>query len=108
MVTFIGSEIHVHRTVEIPCGAEIINIPSRKSNATIIWDRDAKLLAERMATQLQIPLTVEGVERPVSIRLAITDAPFAEAMARVGRALDADADLILRKGELVLRFKEKK
>ena len=106
--TGIGSEIHVHRMIEIPCGAEIINIPSRKTNVTIVWDRDAKLLAERMATQLQIPLTIEGIERAVPIRLAITDAPFAEAMARVGRVLDDNADLILRKGELVLRFKEKK
>lgn len=108
VATGIGSEIHVHRTVEIPCGAEIINIPSRKSNATIIWDRDAKLLAERMASHLQIPLTVEGVERPVPIRLAVVNAPFTETMARVGRVLDENADLILRKGELVLRFKEKK
>ena len=106
--TGIGSEIHVHRSVEIPCGAEIINIPSRRSNATIIWDRDAKLLAERMASQLQIPLTVEGVERPVPIRLAVINAPFTETMDRVGRVLDENADLILRKGELVLRFKEKK
>lgn len=106
--TGIGSEIHVHRSVEIPCGAEIINIPSRRSNSTIIWDRDAKLLAERMASQLQIPLTVEGVERPVPIRLAVVNAPFTETMARVGRVLDENADLILRKGELVLRFKEKK
>lgn len=103
----IGSEIHIHRTVEIPCGAAVVRIPSRKSTVTVIWDRTAKELAERVASELKVKLTVTGEVREFPVRIAAIDLPFSEAMQRIGQALDEGADLILRSNELVLSFKEK-
>lgn len=105
--TGIGSEIHIHRTTEIPCGSSVVRMPSRKGNVSIIWDRDAKELAERIASELKVKLTVTGTVRPLPVRVAAVDLPFGEAMQRVGQALDEGADLILRANELVLSFKEK-
>ena len=105
--TGIGSEIHIHRTTEIPCGSSVVRMPSRKGNVSIIWDRDAKELAERIAAELKVKLTVTGTVRPLPVRVAAVDLPFGEAMQRVGQALDEGADLILRTNELVLSFKEK-
>lgn len=105
--TGIGSEIHIHRTTEIPCGSSVVRMPSRKGNVSIIWDRDAKELAERIASELKVKLTVTGTVRPLPVRVAAVDMPFGEAMQRVGQALDEGADLILRTNELVLSFKEK-
>ena len=106
--TGIGTEIYLHRTVEIPCGATIVKAPSRKTPLTVIWDGDARSLVERLATELKMPLVVEGVAHPVPVRMAMIDVPFGEGMAQIGRTLDADADLILRPKEMVLKFKEKK
>lgn len=105
--TGIGSEIHIHRTTEIPCGSSVVRMPSRKGNVSIIWDRDAKELAERIASELKVKLTVTGTVRSLPVRVAAVDMPFGEAMQRVGQALDEGADLILRANELVLSFKEK-
>jgi len=105
--TGIGSEIHIHRTTEIPCGSALVRIPARKGIVSIIWDRDAKELAERIASELKVKLTVTGTARPLPVRLAVVDTPFGEAMQQVGQALDEGADLILRANELVLSFKEK-
>lgn len=105
--TGIGSEIHIHRTTEIPCGSGIVRMPSRKGTVSIIWDRDAKELAERIASELKVKLTVTGTVRPLPVRVAAVDMPFGEAMQQVGQALDEGADLILRANELVLSFKEK-
>lgn len=104
----IGSEIHIHRTVEIPCGSAVVRIPSRKASVTVIWDRNAKELAERIASELKVKLTVAGEVRDFPVRIAAVDLPFNEAMQRVGQALDEGADLILRSNELILSFKEKK
>lgn len=103
----IGSEVHIYRTVEIPCGASIAMVPSRKGNATIIWDRDARELIERIGGELKMKSSVQGSEKNIPVRLGIVDQPFEEAMAAVGRALGDDADVILRRDELVLRYKEK-
>ncbi len=103
----IGSEIHLHRSIEIPCGISVVKIPSRKSNATVIWDRDGKELAERIASELRVKLTVRGSERALPVNISVVEMPFSEAMARVGAALDTGADLILRSNELILSFKEK-
>lgn len=105
--TGIGSEIHIHRTTEIPCGSSLVRMPSRKGTVSIIWDRDAKELAERIASELKVKLTIAGTARPLPVRVAVVDAPFGEAMQQVGQALDEGADLILRANELVLSFKEK-
>lgn len=104
--TGIGSEIHIHRTTEIPCGSSFVRMPSRKGTVSIIWDRDAKELAERIASELAVKLTIAGTVRPLPVRVAVVDAPFAEAMQQVGQALDEGADLVLRANELVLSFKE--
>lgn len=104
----IGSEIHIHRTVEIPCGSAVVRIPSRKSAVTVIWDRNAKELAERIASELKVKLTVTGEARDFPVRVAAVELPFNEAMQRIGQALDEGADLILRSNELILSFKEKK
>lgn len=105
--TGIGSEIHLHRTTEIPCGSSVVRMPARKGNVSIIWDRDAKELAERIASELKVKLTITGPVRSLPVRVAAVDMPFGEAMQRVGQALDEGADLILRSNELVLSFKEK-
>lgn len=105
--TGIGTEIHIHRTTEIPCGSSVVRMASRKENVSIIWDRDAKELAERIASELKVKLTVTGTVRPLPIQVSAVDLPFGEAMQRVGQALDEGADLILRANELVLSFKEK-
>ncbi len=103
----IGSEVHIYRSVEIPCGASVAMVPSRKGNVTIIWDRDARELIERIGGELKMKSSVLGSEKKISVRLGIVDQPFEEAMAAVGRALGDDADIILRRDELVLRYKEK-
>lgn len=105
--TGIGTEIHIQRSIEVPCGAGIVTIPSRKSHVTIVWDRDAKELAERIAKSLNVKFTVAGTARELPVRVAAVDTPFVEAMQRVGKALDGGADLVLRPNELILRFKEK-
>lgn len=104
----IGSEIHIHRTVEIPCGSAVVRIPSRKGHVTVIWDRKAKELAERIASELKVKLTVTGEVRDFPVRVAAVDMPFNDAMQSIGQALDEGADLILRSNELILSFKEKK
>jgi len=105
--TGIGTEIHIHRAIDV-CGASVVRIPSRRDNVTVIWDRDAKELAERIAAELSMKVTVVGDARPLHVRVTALDVPFAEAMSRIGQAMDDGADLILRSNELVLRFKEKK
>lgn len=103
----IGSEIHLHRVTEVPCGISLVKIPSRKANATVIWDRDGKELVERIASELKVKLTVRGNERALPVNISVVDMSFPEAMVRVGAALDTGADLILRSNELILSFKEK-
>lgn len=105
--TGIGSEIHIHRTIEIPCGAGVVRMPSRNSRATVVWDRDAKELAERIAAELKVKFTVAGVARQLPVQVAAVDLPFAEVMQRIGQSMDVGADLILRGNELILSFKEK-
>lgn len=105
--TGIGSEIHIHRVTEIPCGSSVVKVLARKGPVTIIWNRDAKELAERLASALNVKLTVMGTVRPLVVHVGVVDMPFGEAMQQVGQALDEGADLILRANELVLSFKEK-
>ena len=104
-LTGIGSEIHIHRTIEIPCNAEIVNATTRKAPLTVLWDGDAKKLLERIATSLSMRVSVDGDERPIPVRIAGTDDSFSDVMTQIGRAIDADADLILRGDELVMKFK---
>lgn len=106
--TGIGAEIYLHRTLEIPCGASIVKGSSRRAPLTVIWDGDARNLVERLAKELRVPLSVEGTAHPVPVRMAMISVPFADAMARIGRALDVDADLVLRPQEMILKYKEKK
>lgn len=105
--TGIGSEVHVSRVVDIPCAASVVIAPSRKGSVTIIWDRDARELIEQIGKDLKVKSSVAGTERKLNVRIGIVDMPFDEAMTAVGRALGDDADIILRRDELVLRYKEK-
>lgn len=102
----IGSEIHIKRVTEIPCGAAVVRMPSKKLNATVVWDGDGVALAERVAQELKIRFAVRGTKHPVPARLAVTDVSFAEAMQRIGSALGDDVDLVLRSNELILDFKD--
>ncbi len=104
--TGIGSEVHISRVVDIPCAASIVIAPSRKGNVTIIWDRDARELVEQISKDLKVKSSAVGTERKVNVRIGLVDMPFEEAMTAVGRALGEDADIILRRDELVLRYKE--
>lgn len=104
----IGSEIHIKRVTEIPCGASVVQVVSRRAKATIVWDRDAKDLADQIAKGVDTHLVVVGPARPLPIRVGVVEVPFEEAMQAVGKALGDSADLILRDTELVLKFKEMK
>lgn len=106
--TGIGSEIHIYRITEIPCGSTLVRMPARRGPVSIIWDRDAKELAERIASELKVKFTVKGNVRSLPVRLAMVETPFGDAMQQVGQALGEEADLILRVNELVLSFKEKR
>lgn len=102
----IGSEVHIKRTTEVPCGAAVVRMPSKKLNATVIWDGDGAALVEKIAQELRLNFSVRGGKRPLPVRMAVTDVSFAEAMQRVGAALGDDVDLVLRSTEVILDFKD--
>lgn len=104
----VGSEIHVRRTIEIPCDISMVKVPSKRSAVSIVWDGQARDLAARIAGELKIKFAVQGSERPTPVKFEAVDLSFDEAMERFATSLGDRADLILRHNELILSFKDDK
>lgn len=105
--TFIGSEIHLEKEVPMPCaGAQVVSITSKTAPATIVWNGDGKLLAERIAKSLSLEFSVKGDKQmALPIVMSATRVPFAEAMELFGDELGSRADFVLSRGKAVLIFK---
>lgn len=105
--TGIGTEIRVEHGKLIECDipyGQMEIIAARPDNASIAANDDVLKILEKIATAMNKKLRVEGKTRTLPVRLVAKNISLVLMLEKIGESVGKDADVILREGEIVIRF----
>lgn len=98
-------EIEFVTSKMIPCVGNTPVVSASNGRVSVIsLDADADAVLSKLAENLGLRYSTEGVFQPLPISVQFASSPTREALAAIGKELGGRATLILRDHELVLRY----
>lgn len=105
----LGLEMRVVRATLAPCNTKGIRIQATHRDAiTVVGRADAHDILEHLAADLGIPFRVEGERAAVDVSVSEVEKPLVLVLDRIGKAINQQADIVLRPHELVIRYRNSK
>lgn len=104
--TGIGSELRIVRSSIYPCSVNGFAVSYKNSlTMTAMGNGDAVELLKRVADEAGIGFQTEGTVRRIEISVSMVGKSLMSVLETVGEKLGADADVVYRGQQLVLRFR---
>lgn len=105
----LGTELRIVRAKVSHCdsGGMRIEAPHRGA-VTVVAKGDALEILKMLADKLGMLLVVEGSEVKLPISVNEVEKPLVLVLDRIGKAINPQADLIIRASELVIRYRKGK
>lgn len=107
--TGIGTELRIEhatpRECEMPADTIVVTGPD-KNSVSVGANADAKAVMEKLATHLGMTFRVEGMQKPIQLKVVIRDQSMLKVLSAIGDGLGKNADVVLRNNEIALRYKD--